>query len=200
MSKLHSILFIFVLLLSNSLLGQKKTLKTLLTKKKINVDGILDEEIWNTTPIASDFVMISPGNGTPIPENQRTDVKVIYDNEAVYVSAILYDDQPNKILKELTLRDNFATADHFGVFINGYNDGQHEFRFFVSAAGVQQDGLYTANMDTDFTWDAIWKSEVKITEYGWVVEMKIPYAALRFPKSDLQTWGINFYREIRSER
>lgn len=200
MSKLHSILFIFVLLLSNSLLGQKKTLKTLLTKEKINVDGILDEEIWNTTPIASDFVMISPGNGTPIPENQRTDVKVIYDNEAVYVSATLYDDQPNKILKELTLRDNFATADHFGVFINGYNDGQHEFRFFVSAAGVQQDGLYTANMDTDFTWDAIWKSEVKITEYGWVVEMKIPYAALRFPKSDLQTWGINFYREIRRDR
>jgi hypothetical protein len=200
MPKFSSCLIILFLIVSNSILGQKKTLHTKRTPEKISVDGILNEDVWKTADVATNFVMINPGNGTPIPERQKTDVKIVYDNEAVYIAATLYDDEPNKILKELTLRDNFATADHFGVFINGYNDGQHEFRFFVSAAGVQQDGLYTENLGEDFTWDAIWKSEVKITNYGWVVEMKIPYAALRFPKSDIQTWGLNFYREVRRDR
>ena len=200
MPKLFNFVILVFFLHPNLFLGQKKTINALNTTEKIVVDGVLDEAIWKNTPIATDFVMINPGNGTPIPDRQKTEVKIVYDNEAVYVAATLYDDEPNKILKELTLRDDFATADHFGVFFNGYNDGQHEFRFFVSAAGVQQDGLYTDAVGEDFSWDAIWKSEVKITDYGWVVEMKIPYAALRFPKSDIQTWGLNFYREVRRDR
>lgn len=200
MPKLYNLLILVIFLNSNLFLGQKKTLQSIRTTEKITIDGLLDEAIWKIAPIATDFVMINPGNGTPIPNRQKTDVKIVYDNEAVYVAATLYDDEPSKILKELTLRDDFATADHFGVFFNGYNDGQHEFRFFVSAAGVQQDGLYTDALGEDFSWDAIWKSEVKITDFGWVVEMKIPYAALRFPNSAVQTWGLNFYREVRRDR
>ena len=200
MPKLYNLFILVVFLHSNIFLGQKKTLQSIRTTEKITIDGLLDEAIWKIAPIATDFVMINPGNGTPIPNRQKTDVKIVYDNEAIYVAATLYDDEPSKILKELTLRDDFATADHFGVFFNGYNDGQHEFRFFVSAAGVQQDGLYTDALGEDFSWDAIWKSEVKITDFGWVVEMKIPYAALRFPNSAVQTWGLNFYREVRRDR
>lgn len=200
MPKLYNLFILVVFLHSNIFLGQKKTLQSIRTTEKITIDGLLDEAIWKIAPIATDFVMINPGNGTPIPNRQKTDVKIVYDNEAIYVAATLYDDEPTKILKELTLRDDFATADHFGVFFNGYNDGQHEFRFFVSAAGVQQDGLYTDALGEDFSWDAIWKSEVKITDFGWVVEMKIPYAALRFPNSAVQTWGLNFYREVRRDR
>jgi len=84
--------------------------------------------------------------------------------------------------------------------INGYNDGQQEFRFFVSAAGVQQDVLYTSNNGEDTSWNAIWNSHVEITDIGWVVEMKIPYAALRFSSDKKQTWGLNFYREINRDR
>lgn len=200
MPKLYNLFILVIFLHSNIFLGQKKTLQSIRTTEKITIDGLLDEAIWKIAPIATDFVMINPGNGTPIPNRQKTDVKIVYDNEAIYVAATLYDDEPTKILKELTLRDDFATADHFGVFFNGYNDGQHEFRFFVSAAGVQQDGLYTDALGEDFSWDAIWKSEVKITDFGWVVEMKIPYAALRFPNSAVQTWGLNFYREVRRDR
>lgn len=200
MPKFSRFLLITLIIASNLVCGQKKALQTKFTSEKISIDGKIDEEIWKTAAIATDFVMVNPGNGTPIPEGQKVEVKVVYDNEAVYVAAILYDNEPNKILKELTLRDNFATADHFGVSINGYNDGQHEFRFFVSAAGVQLDGLYTAANGEDFSWDAIWKSEVRITDFGWIVEMKIPYAALRFPKTEKQTWGLNFYREVRRDR
>jgi hypothetical protein len=193
--------FFFILfLLSLFSFGQKKSLQTQFTNDKITIDGKFDEPIWKEAAIATDFVMINPDNGKPIPDKRRTEVKIVYNNEAIYIAATLFDDEPSKILKELTSRDNFETADHFGVFFNGYNDGQQEFRFFVSAAGVQQDAIYTEANDEDFSWDAIWDSHVEITDFGWTVEMKIPYAALRFSTQDKQTWGLNFYREIRRLR
>ncbi|MBP6556822.1 MAG: carbohydrate binding family 9 domain-containing protein [Flavobacterium sp.] len=188
------------LLFSCLVFSQKKTLQTRSTDTKITLDGKFDESVWKDADIATDFIMITPDNGKPVAHEKRTEVKVIYDHTAIYVAATLYDNQPGTILKELTLRDDFSTADHFGVFFNGYNDGQQEFRFFVSAAGVQQDGVYTEANGEDFSWDAIWDSHVEITNFGWTVEMKIPYAALRFPSEKTQTWGLNFYREIRADR
>ena len=120
--------------------GQKKTLQTKFTSEKIVIDGKPNEAIWNTVPIAKDFVMFEPDNGKPIPENKRSEVKVVYDNDGIYISALLYDDQPNKILKEISKRDDFGAADLFIVFLNGYNDGQQQFEFIVSASDGQGDG------------------------------------------------------------
>jgi hypothetical protein len=193
--------FLYALLLICSLThGQKKTLQTKFTGEKVTIDGSIYEEAWKTAEIATDFFMIAPDNGIPIAHEKRSEVKVIYDNDAIYIAAKLYDDEPNRISRELTTRDNFATADHFGVQLNGYNDGQQEYRFFVSASGVQIDILYTEAYGEDYSWDAIWDSKVEITNFGWVVEMKIPYAALRFSTEKKQTWGLNFYREIRRDR
>jgi hypothetical protein len=192
-------ILIFFYITSN-FFGQKKILHTNITTEKIAIDGKLSENSWENAEIATNFFMIFPDNGKEISQDLKTDVKIIYDQEAVYVGAILYDKDPSGIKREITKRDDFATADHFGVFFNGYNDGQQEFRFFVSAAGVQQDGIYTTANGEDFSWDSIWQSKVTITDYGWVVEMKIPYAALRFPKTNKQTWGLNFYREVRKTR
>lgn len=180
--------------------SQKKTLNTQFTTDKITIDGKFEEQSWKNASIASNFLMISPDNGKPIAIEKNTEVKVLYDNDAIYIAATLYDNEPSKIRKELTVRDNFATADHFGVFINGYNDGQQEFRFFVSAAGVQQDLLYTESFGEDTSFNAIWDSKVVLTDFGWTVEMKIPYAALRFSSEKKQTWGLNFYREIQRDR
>lgn len=195
----YFILCCFSLFVSQ-IFGQKKILNAKNTTEKIVIDGKFDEVAWQNADIATDFLTIFPENGKPIDYEKRTEVKIVYDNNAVYVAAKLYDNQPEKILKELTLRDQFATADHFGVFFNGYNDGQQEFRFFVSAAGVQQDGVYTEAYGEDFSWDAIWDSRVVITDFGWCIEMRIPYAALRFSTEKKQTWGLNFYREIRRNR
>ena len=184
------------LLICSLAYGQKKTLQTKFTSEKITIDGKFDEEAWKNAQVATDFVMIAPDNGKPIAPEKKTEVKVIYNNDAIYIAAKLYDDQPNKVSRELTTRDNFATADHFAVQLNGYNDGQQEYRFFVSASGVQLDIIYTEASGEDYSWDAIWDSKVEITNFGWVVEMKIPYAALRFSTEDKQTWGLNFYRQI----
>jgi hypothetical protein len=195
-------LVLALLIVSNSGYAQttKKSVTAKFTEEKITIDGKLNEANWQNVDVASDFVYLFPENGKPAPNNLETQVKVLYDNTAIYIGAYLKDDEPNKIRKELTQRDNFATAEHFGALINGFNDGQQDFRFYVSSAGVQIDVLHTDNDGEDDTWNAIWESSVKIVDDGWVVEMKIPYAALRFPKSDVQTWGINFYREHQRER
>lgn len=192
------IFFTFSLLFSFDSYSQKKNLQAKSISESISIDGKLNEAIWNSAPVATDFIMLEPDNGKLIDQEKRTDVRILYDNEAIYVAALLYDD-PKKILREMTQRDDFGTADHFGIFINGFNDGQQDFRFFVSATGVQMDCLATESGE-DYSWDAIWDSKVSMTEFGWVVEMKIPYAAFRFSNGEKQAWGINFYREIKRDR
>ena len=194
-------LFILLLCLF-SLFGfsQKKKLQTKLITENIAIDGKLDEPAWKDAPIATNFVMFDPDNGKPIPDNKKTEVKVLYDNDAIYIGAVMYDNEPHKILKEIAKRDDFGTSDVFGVFVNGFNDGQQDFRFLVTASDGQGDCLATDANGEDYSWDAVWKSKAVITDFGWVVEMKIPYAALRFSGEKKQTWGINFFREIKRSR
>ena len=188
------------LLLSVFSYSQKKILQTKFTSEKIEVDGKLDEAIWQSVPIATDFIMFDPDNGKKIPENKKTEIRVLYDNDAIYIGAVMYDENPEKILKEITQRDSFGTSDLFGVFINGFNDGQQDFQFFVNAADGQADCITTDTNGEDYSWDAVWKSKAVITDKGWVVEMRIPYAALRFSGENKQTWGLNFFREIKRDR
>jgi hypothetical protein len=191
---------LFILLISILGYSQKKVLTTKFITESIVIDGKIDESIWETVPAASDFIMFQPDNGTPIPEGRKTIVKVLYDNDAIYVAALLYDEDPNKIMKEISARDDFGASDVFGVFINGYNDGQQDFQFFVNAADGQADCITTDTNGEDYSWDAVWKSKAIITEFGWAVEMRIPYAALRFSAEKKQTWGLNFFREVRRDR
>ena len=180
--------------------SQKKSYQTKFTTESITIDGKINEPIWQTVPIATNFVMFDPDNGKPIPENKRTEMRVLYDNDGIYIAATMFDNEPKKIMKEITLRDDIGTADFFGVFINGFNDQQQDFRFFVTASNVQNDSQASDANGEDSSWDAIWASKAVITDFGWVVEMKIPYAALRFSSDTKQTWGINFFREIRRDR
>ena len=196
MPKFYSFILLIAFLVDFTSYSQKKKLFAKHIVGGIVVDGKIDEEEWESASIATDFVMFEPDNGRSIPEAKRTEVKIMYDNNALYVAALLFDDEPNKISKELTKRDVFGLADSFSISINGFNDGQQDFRFFVSAAGVQSDCLATEDKE-DYTWDAIWESHTTITASGWVVEMRIPYAALRFSNAKKQIWGLNFMRDIK---
>ena len=188
------------LLLSVFAYSQKKVLQTKFTSEKIEIDGKLDEAIWQSVPVATDFIMFDPDNGKKIPENKKTEIRVLYDNDAIYIGALMLDENPEKILKEITQRDSFGASDLFGVFINGFNDGQQDFQFFVNAADGQADCITTDTNGEDYSWDAVWKSKAVITDKGWVVEIRIPYAALRFSSEKKQTWGLNFFREIKRDR
>lgn len=159
------------------------------------IDGILDDVAWQNAPIAKDFVERNPTNGRSIPDSLSTEVKIIYDDLGIYFGAYMKDPEPDKIAKELTERDNIAADDFFFILLNGYNDRQQSMQFIVTAAGVQYDAKMT-NGNEDNSWDAVWYSEVKINDDGWVAEVFIPYFILRFPKKPVQEWGLNMEREV----
>ncbi|WP_310554771.1 DUF5916 domain-containing protein [Flavobacterium sp.] len=184
----------------NQTLTIKKQLNSVFTTENITIDGKIDESIWKSAEIATDFISFEPDNGNPIPQNKKTEVRIVYNNDAIYIAATMYDDEPNKILKEFAQRDNFGAADFFGIFINGFNDGQQDFRFIVTAANTQNDCQASESEGEDYSWDAIWNSKTTVTDFGWVAEIKIPYAALRFSPEKKQIWGINFMREVRRDR
>jgi len=172
----------------------KKQLKTVRINTPIKIDGELTEMDWQSTTIASDFIVNEPNlGGTP---SQRSEIKVLYDNTAMYIGAMLYDTQPDSILREIKQRDEIGNSDWFGIFLNSYMDGINGEGFIVSAAGGQFDAKYSA-FGEDSNWDAVWHSAVQHTSEGWVVEIKIPYSAIRFPNAVEQVWGINFGRVVR---
>ena len=195
------LLYLYVLTLStyvvNSQTNNKKVAQAHRIGNHIAIDGKLNEDEWNNASPLKDFIMFYPDNGKEENPDKKTEVKILYDDDAIYVGATMYDN-PENILKEIKLRDQFGTSDHFGVFFNGFNDNQLEYRFFISAAGVQLDAIATSAGE-DYTWDAIWDCKVKITENSWVAEFKIPYAALRFSENEKQVWGLNMYREIKKD-
>lgn len=178
----------------------KKQLFAKRTSRPIIIDGKLNEDEWQTAAVATDFTMLEPDNGKAIDPSKKTDVKVLFDDEAIYIGAVLNDDEPEKIMREITQRDDDGATDFFGLSVNGYNDGQQEFRFIVTAAGVQWDANANSTTGEDPSWDAIWESEVEVTNTGWTVEIKLPYSALRFSKEQKQIWGMQFFRQLRRHR
>lgn len=163
----------------------------------INIDGKLNEAAWFDAMPGEDFVQRSPNPGAAA--SQKTQVRVLYSSKSIFVSAYCYDTVPQKISRQLSKRDQVDNADWFYLAICPYRDGQNGTAFSVTAAGVQLD-LKLLPDDEDFTWDAVWKSAISFPGDGWIVEMEIPFSALRFPMSDIQTWSINFGRNIRRLR
>ncbi|MGZ3862324.1 MAG: DUF5916 domain-containing protein [Bacteroidia bacterium] len=161
------------------------------------IDGDLSDTCWAKGNVATDFIQreLQPGQ----PSRQKSEVRLLYNDEAIYISAQLHDTSPDSILRELSTRDNEANADLFGVFFDTYNDDINAYGFFVTAAGTQIDARYSSE-GQDFDWNAVWLSTVKVNEAGWAIEMKIPYSALRFSKKEVQTWGLNIIRKIRRSR
>ncbi|MEM1327463.1 MAG: DUF5916 domain-containing protein [Bacteroidota bacterium] len=196
---MKTITCLFVLLCTSfSLCAQDTTsFKTIIATRiaePIKIDAVLSEASWENAKATIGLVTNQPTFGQQ--PAQPTDIKMIYDDGAVYVSAMLYDSAPDSIPVELRERDQIGNADWFGVFFSPYQDGINGNGFIVTSAGVQFDAQYTT-FGEDENWDAVWESQVQIVENGWVVEMRIPYSMLRFPKRDIQQWDINFGRSIR---
>lgn len=193
------LLFACFTIISTSSAQDKKTLNIVRTTKAPKIDGILNEAIWQNAEIATDFVQFQPEIGNLRVKSQRTEVKITYDDNAIYIGAHLYDD-PSKIMKQLTSRDNFGQSDFFLVVLNPNNDSQNDTNFIVFSSGQQADAIANPSIGEDFSWNAVWQSSVKIVDDGWVVEMEIPYRTLRFEDQEQPTWGLQLHRQFRRER
>ena len=174
-----------------------KSIKANRCSEPLKIDGLLTEDIWKTSEKATAFIQNEPVPGKP--STFETESYFIYDNNAVYIGARMYDTEPNKILKELSLRDRIGNADNFSVFFDTYKSGLNGFLFTVTASGVQGEAIVSNNSE-DSNWNAVWESAVNIDEFGWTIEIKIPYSSLRFPASEVQDWHVQFGREIRRLR
>ncbi len=191
---------LFLLLFSLPTLAQEK--KDITAERISNppkIDGILDDEVWKDLKAYGDFKMWQPGNEGEIPKSLQSEIKMAYDDKAVYFAAYLYDNEPDKILRQFSQRDNvFVQADFFSISINTYNDGINETRFFINSAGTIGDAR-ADQFNEDFSYNVVFDARVSFDEKGWYAEFKIPYNALRFPEVSVQDWSINFYRRLQSK-
>jgi hypothetical protein len=161
----------------------------------IAVDGRLGEDEWSGAPLAAAFVQREPSEGAPATE--ATELRLLYDDAALYVGVRLHDSEPGRIIRQLSRRDDVADADSFSIFLDPHHDHLTGVEFQVSAAGVQRDAVvYDDNFESD-AWDAVWESAVTVDAQGWVVEMRIPFSQLRFPAIARPTWGVNARRIVR---
>ncbi len=194
---LQILILTIVVLLPNTTMANTlpKGKATRISKAPV-LDGQLNDDCWKNLPIYTDFETFQPVAGQKA--SQRSEIRFAYDDDAIYVAAYLFDTEPNKIDRQLYPRDGYSEddTDYFIVGLDTYNDNQNAFRFNVSASGVQGD-IRMSQGDFDDSWDAVWESKTVMQKDGWSLEMKIPYAAIRFPNIEKQTWGVQFVRVIR---
>jgi len=161
----------------------------------IVIDGVLDDPAWAMAVPVDSFRQREPVEGAP--PTERTVVRVLYDDQAIYIGAHMFDSSPDSIVARLGRRDAELDSDLFAVFIDPYLDRRTGFYFGVNPAGTMLDGvLYNDSWDDD-SWDGVWRAETRIDETGWIAEMRIPYSQLRFHQQSEYTWGINFRRDIK---
>ncbi|HET7552739.1 MAG TPA: DUF5916 domain-containing protein [Gemmatimonadaceae bacterium] len=158
----------------------------------IELDGLLDESAWQSAPVTDSFTQINPDEGKPA--SQKTEVRVVYDDQALYVGVRLHD--TGQIIARLGRRDMpLGDSDWFGLMIDSYHDHRTAFGFDVNPAGVRRDEVKTIDVD-DNSWDAVWRVATRVDSAGWTVEYRVPFSQLRFSNDSVQTWGVQFERVI----
>lgn len=157
-----------------------------------NIDGKLDDAIWDTVEWGTDFTQFQPEEG--VAPAQRTQFKILYDDKFLYVGARMYDTEPDKIVRRMSRRDGFE-GDWIEINIDSYHDLRTAFSFTITVAGVKGDEAVSQNgSNWDGSWNPIWYADTNIDEEGWTAEMKIPFTQLRFSEADEQVWGLQMHR------
>ena len=160
----------------------------------IKVDGKLDEPAWAKAEAVDQFTQHDPDEGKPASE--RTEVRILISDDALYVGARLYDHEPGKIRRRLVRRDEDLASDFFALLLDSYHDHLTTYRFRVNPAGSYDDSYIDARGNADFSWDPVWSVHTTIDSLGWTAEMEIPLSQLRFNPSSDGVWGIQMRRWI----
>jgi len=188
--------FLLIFFISNSVFSQKKNagykLQMHRAKAPIVVDGILDEPDWLAADVANHFYMITPMDTSFA--KVRTEVRMTYDNENLYLIAINFHALPGPYMVESLRRDfSFGKNDNFLLAMDPFDDQTNGFSFGANAAGAQWDGIMYEGGKMDLSWDNKWVSQVKNYDDKWVFEMAVPFKSIRYKKG-ITEWGINFSR------
>ena len=163
------------------------------------IDGVIDEILWDEIIPISDFLQEEPIN--MVEPSEETKVYITYNKQTLYIAAKLFDSFPEDIVRILAPKDDWYgafddQADWFSIDLDSRHDHQTAFSFAVNASGVMSDEMVYNDTDFDSDWNAIWDAAVKITDFGWVVEMEIPFSMLPFNEGYELIWGLNITRFI----
>ena len=167
------------------------------TNSPIVLDAVLDEPAWADAEPATDFIQREPFEGEPATE--KTEIRVLYDDEAIYFGATMYDPEPEKLIIN-SLRQDFSMSEDDGVsfYLDTFNDDRNSYAFFINPAGAKRElQSVDEGRDQNLPWEDVWEVKTRIAEEGWYAEVRIPFKSLRFPDSEEQLWGINFQRRVR---
>jgi hypothetical protein len=159
----------------------------------ITIDGKPDEEAWKTASVFKDFYQTSPGDN--IAPSKPTEVLMMYDEKNLYVAFKCWDDK-DKIRATVAKRDNVWGEDNVRMWIDTYNDQRRAYVIGFNPFGIQQDGIYTEGTGADFSVDIVMESKGVIEDWGWSVEVKIPFKSLRYSAGKGKLWGFNAARNI----
>ena len=163
------------------------------------IDGIINDSQWKNLEAATDFERHMPNNGQKEREGYESFIYLGYDDTGIYVAGKFNDPNPSSIPLEFSQRDDIwgVNADSFWLSINTNDDNLNDQGFQITSAGTLGDSYTSGEFsEKDWNFDTVFEAKVSIDENGWNMEMKIPYSALRFPSSDIQSWGIQFSRRI----
>lgn len=160
---------------------------------QIRVDGELDEVAWQSATPITEFTQVEPSEGQPASE--RTEIRILYDDNALYIGARLYDRE--QIRTRMGRRDmGMSASDWLTVIIDARHDHLTSFGFEVNPAGVRRDQTRSANTGEDDSWDPVWEAATTVSDSGWFAELRIPFSQLRFSGAVEQTWGLQVERQI----
>ena len=162
-----------------------------------DLDGLLTEEIWLAAAPAAGFLQKDPQEGAPASE--RTEVRILFDSQTLYIGVICYDSDPGGIrATELRRDDELQNDDLFEMILDTFHDHRNGYLFRINPLGTQYDATVTNEGQTmNENWDEKWDSRTQITQEGWTAEIAIPFKTLRFSNSDEIIWGVNFHRTIK---
>ncbi len=166
---------------------------------EIVIDGHLDESVWQAAEIATDFIQQNPRAGAPA--SQRTEARVLYGPDALYVGMRMYDTEAHAISAQLTRRDAWSNVSDWAmVMIDSRFDRRSAFGFAVNPLGVQHDNYSFDDGRQDMSWVAVWEAATSVGSLGWTAEFRIPYSQLRFHGEEGEmAWGVQFLRDLARE-
>lgn len=173
----------------------KRVYKTIRTDNKPKIDGLLDDICWQNEGIwDGNFVQQQPNQAkTP---SQRTEIKILYDDDNIYIAIKCHDNEPGGIKALLGRRDNWSSGDIAGVAFDTYHDQQTAFEFNVTAAGQKVDVAHLGAYQWDVNWDAVWDGKAQVGDSLWTIEISVPFSQLRFSDEAEQVWGMHVWRLI----
>jgi len=159
------------------------------------IDGRIDEAVWQQAEVITDFHQIRPGNQTE--PSERTEVYVIYDDDAMYIAARMYDSEPHLIAAPVIRHgQGMGSDDRLVVILDPFNTQRTGYRFETNLNAARHEALYTSVNSFQIEWNTIWDTATSVDGNSWIAELEIPFKSLPFDAS-LDTWGFNFGRGIR---